>query len=103
MQVTAASWKSYGVGLARSRMPASRIDVSKTAMASAVEARYPLRRAARTMSTDQPSSSASSNASITGGRRRNPDSRSPAAESAAGTEETWAGAAFFAGRCLPPV
>lgn len=39
MQVTAASWKSYGVGLARSRIPASRIDVSKTAMASAVEAR----------------------------------------------------------------
>ncbi len=39
MQVTAASWKSYGVGLARSRIPASRIDVSNTAMASAVEAR----------------------------------------------------------------
>ncbi len=39
MQVTAASWKSYGVGLARSRIPASRIDVSNTAMASAVDAR----------------------------------------------------------------
>lgn len=39
MQVIAASWKSYGVGLARSRIPASRIDVSNTAMASAVDAR----------------------------------------------------------------
>jgi hypothetical protein len=39
MQVTAASWKSYGVGRTRSRIPASRIDVSNTAMASAVEAR----------------------------------------------------------------
>ncbi len=39
MHVTAASWKSYGVGLARLRNPASRIEVSNTAMASAVLAR----------------------------------------------------------------
>jgi hypothetical protein len=36
MQVTAASWKSYGVGRARSRSPARRIEVSNTAIASAV-------------------------------------------------------------------
>jgi hypothetical protein len=39
MQVTAASAKSYGVGRARLRRLASRIEVSKTAMASAVLAR----------------------------------------------------------------